>query len=124
MSTTQQSLDRLLYLLANRRRRYTLYHLDEVEQAVIPLNELADHLVQWEREWDSREKTEHDTHRREIRIDLHHNQLPRLAEAGLIDYDARTQTIRKWDEPSLMQWAEDDVDELTRLRALLTTAPV
>lgn len=34
--------------------------------------------------------------RREIAIRLHHATLPKLAEAGLIDYDARSTTARYW----------------------------
>ena len=86
------------------------------------LDDLAAQLVQWECQWDDQGQTATDTHREQISVDLHHNQLPRLAAAGLIDYDARTQTIRQWDDPSLMQWAQSDIDELPRLRALLTTA--
>ena len=92
------------------------------ETPVVSLDDLAAQMVQWERQWDDHERTPTDTHQGNIRVDLHHNQLPRLADAALIDYDARTQTIRQWDDPSLVQWAQSDIDELPRLRALLTTA--
>lgn len=118
----QPSLDRLLKLLAHRRRRYTLYYLDEVENTVVTLDELADRLVQWEREWDNREDEKTEVHRKNARVDLHHNQLPRLADTVLVDYDARTQTIRNWEEPSFVEWAQGDIDELPRLRALLTAS--
>jgi hypothetical protein len=29
-------------------------------------------------------------------VDLHHNHLPRLADAGVVDYDPRSKTIRTW----------------------------
>ena len=121
-SKQQPSLDRLFKLLANRRRRYTLYYLEMAETPVVTLDDLAAQVVQWECQWDDRGQTATDTHREQICVDLHHNQLPRLAAAGLIDYDARTQTIRQWDDPSLVEWAQSDIDELPRLRALLTTA--
>lgn len=121
MGANQQSLEQLLKLLANRRRRYVLYYLDEVETAVVTLDQLADQLVEWEREWDRYEGTTQ-THRECVRIALHHNHLPRLADANLIDYDARTETVRNWEEPSLVQWARNDLDELPRLRALFTAS--
>lgn len=119
-SGRQPSLDRLFELLADRRCRYTLYYLEEVTSPVVTLDELADQLVVWEREWDNYESSVDDDHRENVCIDLHHNQLPRLADEALIDYDARTQTIRNWGEPSLVEWAQDDMDEIPRLRALLT----
>lgn len=121
-SGCQRSLDRLFELLADRRCRYTLYYLEEVADPVVTLDELADQLVVWEREWDDYEGEVDEDHREDICIDLHHNQLPRLADEALLDYDARTQTIRSWGEPSLVEWAQDDIDELPRLRALLTAS--
>jgi len=29
-------------------------------------------------------------------VDLHHNQLPKLAEATIVDYDPRSKTVRNW----------------------------
>lgn len=121
METKQPSLAHLLELLANRRRRYALYYLDEVETTVVTLDELTDQLVEWEHEWDGYEDSM-DTHRESVRIALHHNHLPRLADAALIDYDDRTEIVRNWGEPSLIQWAQNDLDELPRLRALFTTS--
>lgn len=121
MGANQPSLGRLLELLANRRRRYVLYYLDEVETAAVTLDELADQLIEWERDWNGYEGPTA-TRREDVRIELHHNHLPRLADAALIDYDARTETVRNWEEPSLVRWAQDDLDELPRLRALLTAS--
>jgi hypothetical protein len=78
--------------------------------------------VNWERHWDGNDDRETPDHRECIYAGLHHNHLPRLAEAGLIDYDPRSQTIRNWEEPSLVQWAKTSHEELPHLRAVFTTA--
>lgn len=122
MTDGQPSLDRIFDLLASRRRRYVVYQLNEAETAVVTLDELADQLVEWERDWDGRDDRERATYRDRVRVTLHHNHLPRLADAGLIDYDARSQTVRNWEEPSLKQWATNSQEELPHLRAVFSTA--
>lgn len=122
MTDGQPSLDRIFDLLASRRRRYVLYHLDETDTDVVTLDEVAERVAAWERKWDGLDDRERDDHREHVRVALHHNHLPRLANAGLIDYDARSHTVRSWEEPSLEEWAKNDVGELPHLRELFTTS--
>lgn len=121
MTDGERSLDRTFDLLANRRRRYVLYSLNETDGDVMALDELTEQVVTWERRWDGQGDRDRDDHREEVRVTLHHNHLPRLVDAGLIDYDARTETVRSWEEPSLKKWAENDIDELPHLRGLFTS---
>lgn len=114
------SLDRIFGLLANRRRRYVLYSLNEAEDTVLELDDVAARLAEWERRWNGRDDGEDFDQLERIRITLHHNHLPRLADAGLIDYDARHGTVRNWEEPSLERWAKNDQHELPHLRAVFT----
>lgn len=119
MNASHLSLDTVFDLLANRRRRYVLYYLAAAEdEQVLKLEDIAGQVEAWEREWDTAETPETTDRQERIRIDLHHNHLPRLAAAGLIDYDGRTETIRNWDTPSVERWAENEEQELPRLRAL------
>lgn len=122
MTDDRQSLDRIFGLLANQRRRYVLYALHEAETTDVTLDDIADQLVAWERQWDDRDDREKAAHRERICIALHQNHLPQLAEAGLIDYDTRSQTVRNWEEPSLKQWAKNNQNELQHLRAVFTTS--
>ena len=118
----KRALDQLFRLLADSHRRYTLYYLDETETDVVTLDEVAEHVAaRSEPNTDETEQPE-DSTRERTRVELHHNHLPQLAAAGLIDYDARTQTVRNWGEPSLMAWAQSNQHELPHLRSLFCTS--
>lgn len=108
-------------LLANRRRRYLVYYLSEAEseeKEVFGIDDVATRIEEWEREWDDAESPEAADRREAIRIGLHHNHLPRLSDAGLIDYDARTKTVRNWNTSSIERWVRDKSNELPHLRNL------
>lgn len=85
------SLDTFLDVLADRRRRSVLESLWGHSDDSISLTELLERMTSAEER--NREGEEAVTHR-ELRIDLHHRQLPELSAAGVIDYDSRTRTIR------------------------------
>ena len=70
-------------LLLDRRRRYLLYYLSQTVEA-IPLEELITELEARLTEPGGRE---------EIRIDLHHNHLPKLVDAMVVDYDRDAGTV-------------------------------
>ena len=122
MGINQPSLDQFLKLLANRRCRYVLYCLDEADDSIVAFDDLVDQVLQRERELDNHEYTTTAAHRENVEIGLHHDHLPRLSDAGVIDYDIRTQVIRNGKDQSLVAWVQNDLDELPYLRALLTTS--
>lgn len=74
------ALDATLDLLSNRRRRYVLYSLREQEGSAT-VEELADRVT-------SLEEDDGEADRDRVRTDLHHNQLPRLEDAGAVTFDA------------------------------------
>lgn len=74
------ALDATLDLLSNRRRRYVLYSLREQEGSAT-VEELADRVT-------SLEEDDGEADRDRVRADLHHNQLPRLEDAGAVTFDA------------------------------------
>lgn len=118
MTTTDPSLDAVFELLAARRRRYLLYYLeDEDAEPVVELDDLADRISAWEEEWTDEDAVETDSPDA-IRDDLHHVHLPRLADAGLVEYDARTRTVRNRETPNVEQWVRNEKQELRRLRDL------
>jgi len=42
----------------------------------------------------------------ELVIQLEHQHLPRLDEAGVVDYDDRSNTVRYWGQPTVEKWLE------------------
>ena len=119
---TKIALDQLFRLLADKHRRYALYYLDATASDTVTLDEVADYVAERtqtsteEQEWAS--GTAHER----IRTRLHHNHLPRLAKTGLIDYDARSQTVRNWGKQPLTTWAQHGQHELPKLRSLFCTS--
>lgn len=76
-------------LLARPRRRELVSILAEYDRR-LSLAELATELAEHRRDSRTRERDEDET---SVRCTLHHVDLPRLAEAGLIEYDHDERTI-------------------------------
>lgn len=101
-STVTDDLDTICDILAEARRRYLLYHLLTIDGRVTELDTAVDAVWTYETA-----ATEIDDPPREaVRIDLHHVHLPRLADAGIVDYDQRQGTIRFSGHPSLEEFLE------------------
>lgn len=81
-----KSLDesRLYGLLADEHRRAVLAVVNDLE-ADLSLVELATRLERLD-EYDTKPKPS-------LLIELHHVHLPKLADAGIIEYDAATNTV-------------------------------
>ncbi|AHF99730.1 hypothetical protein HALLA_13980 [Halostagnicola larsenii XH-48] len=95
------SLDVVFNLLSVRRRRYALYYLADQDDGIATFDKLVDSILTREAE------TEHrDEHRTQIQTSLQHVHLPRLEDAGILEYDARSDTIRYWEQPTLEEWLE------------------
>lgn len=96
-------LDRIFGILADRRRRYLLYFLVQVEEGLAERSELVDVVRAFESaDPASDEPGDEDA----VERNLHHQQLPHLARAGVIDYDRRQGTVRYEREPSVEEWLE------------------
>lgn len=76
-------------LLTSPRRRLLLSYLSTRSDGSVSLDELIDIIA--ERECPDPGPA---THRERILIDLHHVHLPRLADAGVLDYDPVAETVR------------------------------
>lgn len=72
-------------ILASPYRRESLRSLLASEGNVASIEDLIDELIDHDETADDRDQ---------IAIDLHHRTLPKLAEAGFIEYDPRTLTAR------------------------------
>ncbi|WP_049920853.1 DUF7344 domain-containing protein [Halopiger djelfimassiliensis] len=101
------SLDLVFDLLSNRRRRYALYVLYEQPDGVATVEELTDDIVSFERQYSGAEsETGIDDRKQRIRTELQHVHLPKLEDAGMLEHDQRSETVRYWTQPSLEEWLE------------------
>lgn len=93
-SLSDDTLAAVCGVLASAYRRQVLRYLAAGEDDVVSVEEFVDKLIDHDETADDR---------RHIAIKLHHVALPKLAEAGFIEYDARTQTARASEDPPL-EW--------------------
>jgi hypothetical protein len=84
--------ERVLRLLSETRNREVLTTLENAGRA-LEVNELADRLVVEETSFDGSAGPTSELER--VRITLHHNRLPKLADAGLIEYDYDENVARR-----------------------------
>lgn len=73
-------------------RRQTVRYFRESGETVASLDDLVDHVV---------EATTGEPDRERIATQLHHVSLPKLDDAGVVEYDFRTHTARCRDPPRL-----------------------
>lgn len=97
------SVDALLEVLAHRYRRDTLRYLVNAPGHVAALKEVVDHLVEVETQ-----ATGARPGRDQIETALHHTHLPKLTNAGVVEYDPRSRELRYWPDDRL----EDLLDYL------------
>jgi hypothetical protein len=83
--TTDLTATDIFPLLAHDRRRNALHYLAG-RAGSVPLGELAEQLAIWE------DDPTHDQYER-ILTSLYHIHLPKLAEAGVIDYKIEQETV-------------------------------
>lgn len=81
----------LLDALSTRHRRRVVRHLAATPDGVASLDELVEHVGAGDGA-DGAGDDGDDRQRRQVR--LHHVALPRLADAGILEYDARSDTVR------------------------------
>jgi DNA-binding transcriptional ArsR family regulator len=82
---SERTLSRIFELLASDRRRCALGELRAAAPEAVAVDDLADRLRE-------REPTAADRDR--VRIALYHKTLPRLADAGVVDFDRRADVVR------------------------------
>ncbi|WP_124196183.1 DUF7344 domain-containing protein [Natrarchaeobius chitinivorans] len=101
------SLDAVLDILANHRRRFLLEYLWDKPENSGSFEEATEHTIL---KIGKRRGVQpnHD----DIQVDLQHHHLPKMADAGVIDYDIRSQTIR-YHENERLETAYERVNDLT-----------
>ena len=94
------SLDQIFDLLSDRRRRYVLYCLYGSQDGVATVDDVAEYVLTLEGSTVTAET------RQRLMTTLGHIHLPRLEDAGIVEYDTRSNTVRYWGQPSLEEWLE------------------
>lgn len=87
--------------LSAARRRYLLYYLQALDTNVVEFEAAVNAVCKCESSGTDGDEAPRET----VRIDLHHTHVPRLEEAGILDYDRRQGTIRFRGDPALEEWA-------------------
>ena len=87
--SARTSTDLLHHLLSNERRRLLLSYLIERPGERVTVDDVTDWITEQEQPDPGPV-----SHRDRVTIDLHHVHLPKLADAGVIEHDPVTETIR------------------------------
>lgn len=99
--------DAALRLIADRKRRNVLRYLSEHDADWVRVSELARSLPEMAGQ-SPREPVS------DVVVELHHIHLPKLAEAGVVDYDPDARTVRYHEHAkleALLAAVADDVEE-------------
>lgn len=104
-STRNLSTEHVVGLLRHEQRRAIITYFDQETTDRASFDDLVEYIVSS----DSKKGTTSAEHHKRVTIGLLHNHLPRLADAGVLEYDQRSETIRYWGD--------------SRLETLLETTP-
>jgi|AntRauTorcE11898_2_1112593.scaffolds.fasta_scaffold01738_5 hypothetical protein len=89
--TIEPSDDEVFELLANQRRRFVLHYLRCKAEASVSLSTLSERVAGWENDAEPAELAY--SERKSVRNSLHQFHLPKLADAGIVEYDDRASEI-------------------------------
>jgi hypothetical protein len=98
-------VDIIMELLASRRRRYCLSYFLGADSTDVDITGLVEYVSQRERTDPS--LTDVNSQAEQLKIDLCHTHLPKLADAGLIEYDVDTGTVTYHSDPIVESFLED-----------------
>ncbi|WP_227378574.1 DUF7344 domain-containing protein [Haladaptatus halobius] len=97
-SSPDLSLDTIFDILSHSHRRYVLSYLSQTEDDLATVADLVAFVSNHESEDEtSVQRTQDDA----VRVAMHHNHLPKLDDAGVIEFDTQSETIRYWAHPRL-----------------------
>ncbi len=95
------SLDTVFDILSHSYRRLILSYLSQTEDDLATVADLVSFISKQESETEtSMQCTQDDT----VRVALQHNHLPKLDDAGVIEFDTRSETIRYWSHPKVEKY--------------------
>lgn len=83
-TSQSDAIDTLVSILADEHTRHLLWYFQETDDPIASVDDLVDHAV----ESRSAKNKAH------IKMGFYHVTLPKLADAGVVTYDARNGTVR------------------------------
>lgn len=92
----QSTVDTVFTLLSNEMRRLLCHYFLARDSPTATVDDLVTHLLEYDLSGAARD-------RQHLRTELLHRHLPKLADAAVIDYDERTETVRYHGHPLLKQ---------------------
>lgn len=95
------SPDAILSILAHPQRRDVLSVLRAASDHTATLDECVTYVVRQE-EKRTGTRPGHDL----VEASLHHVHVPKLVDAGIVEYDARSQEMRYWSHDGLESWLD------------------
>lgn len=106
-SDAEFSQDQIFDLLSNRRRRYVLNFLLRVDRPV-SIQELSKELATWEFDVDQEDLT--DQQEKRIYVALYQTHIPKLEDAGVIEYDSDAGLVELTDDAQRLQpYVEEEI---------------
>lgn len=105
-------LDVVYTVLSNRRRRYVLYHLNDLPSGSATVDELVELVAAWEEmAVDAEPPTDHKAIIERALLTTH---LPTIDDAGLVEYDERSGAVKFYGANDLVTKILDvgTIDEL------------
>ncbi|WP_076432324.1 DUF7344 domain-containing protein [Haladaptatus litoreus] len=96
-STEHLSKEQVAGLLRHKQRRAIIRYFNQKTTDYTSLDDLVEYIVSS----DSKRGATSVGHSKRITIGLLHNHLPRLADAGVLEYDQRSETVRYWGDSRL-----------------------
>ena len=100
--------DEILSTLSNTQRRRIISYLQNEGPA--SKSEISHQLVAWEH--DSPPSEVSDNAVKKVKVDLHHKHLPELKDAGLVEYDRRSEMVLVRDLPELAELCLDHCESV------------
>lgn len=94
---TESTIDDVLYVLSDPRRREVIEYLQATDQAAVPFESIVSAVADGSR----------DEHR--LALSLHHAHLPAMEAAGFVEYDQSAGDVRYNPDPRV-EWLLSEVD--------------
>lgn len=104
-ASVDESVDKYYETLSSQRRRELLYVLRSVDAEKVNLSELASIVAAWEQDIDDPSAVMYDG-RKSIQTTISQHHVPKLADAGLIDYDEETRELALAVKPASLRLSD------------------
>lgn len=115
------SEDLIFDVLKNRRRRYTLHYLKQQDRPV-ELSELAEQVAAWENNTTVEGLSANE--RKSVYTSLYQTHLPKLADAGIVDYNQNRGVVELSENASQLEGYLRPQDEFPWIRYYVGLAVV